>query len=79
MGKENSELFGERLSVKVPLKGLIDPKTGVASESIQWEFLCQNSCADVIKRKSAAIVFTLENDSSVFVVVFFFVKTYAFH
>lgn len=60
LGKEDSESFGDRLSVVVPLK------RSIASESIQWKFLCKNVCAEGIKRKSAAVVFTLENESFVF-------------
>lgn len=63
LGKEDSESFGDRLSVVVPFKRSNVLKNVVASESIQWKFLCKNVCAEGIKRKSAAVVFTLENES----------------
>lgn len=62
VGKENSQLFGQRLSIVVPLHPSAVDEDGCASESVMLEFLCQNSCTTGINRKSTAVVFTLENE-----------------
>ncbi|XP_037037423.1 cellular tumor antigen p53-like isoform X2 [Bradysia coprophila] len=61
VGGENGHLFGERLSVVVPLDRPVVNEDGYASESLMLEFMCQNSCTTGINRKSTAVVFTLEN------------------
>lgn len=63
IGSENAQLFGDRLSIVVPLDRPTVNESGIASETIKWEFLCQNSCATGINRKSTAVIFTLENDA----------------
>lgn len=62
VGNENAQVFGQRLSVLVPLDRPVVNEDGLASESIMLEFMCQNSCTTGINRKSTAVVFTLENE-----------------
>ncbi|KAG4079569.1 hypothetical protein HA402_012339 [Bradysia odoriphaga] len=62
-GSENAQLFGDRLSIVVPLDRPVVNESGIANETIKWEFLCQNSCATGINRKSTAVIFTLENEA----------------
>lgn len=62
VGIENGQLFGQRLSVFVPLGRSAVNEEGFASESLMLEFMCQNSCTTGINRKSTAVVFTLENE-----------------
>lgn len=68
VGDENCQLFGDRLSIVVPLGRPEINEDGIANESLKWEFLCQNSCATGINRKSTAVIFTLENEQCVFIV-----------
>lgn len=65
VGNENSQLFGERLSIVVDLgrPAVQDvQENGTVNEVLMWEFLCQNSCATGMNRKSTAVIFTLENE-----------------
>ncbi|KAJ6640318.1 Tumor protein 63, partial [Pseudolycoriella hygida] len=62
VGVENQKLFGERLSVVLPLGRPALNEKGEAIESTMWTFLCQNSCTNGMNRKSTAVIFTLEND-----------------
>lgn len=62
VGEESAQVFGQRLSVLVPLDRPVVNDDGHASESLMLEFMCQNSCTTGINRKSTAVVFTLEND-----------------
>ncbi len=66
VGSENSQLFGDRLSIVVPLGRPPTNEDGIVNETIKWAFLCQNSCVTGINRKSTAVIFTLENESFVF-------------
>lgn len=62
IGNENAQVFGQRLSILVPLDRPVVNEEGYASESLMLEFMCQNSCTTGINRKSTAVVFTLENE-----------------
>lgn len=60
-GSEDGKIFRDRLSVLLPLSNLPEDENGIMSESLGFEFGCQNSCSSGINRRATSIIFTLEN------------------
>lgn len=66
-GRDDGLLFKDRLSIILPLGQLQPNEENLITEKIGLQFLCQNSCASGINRRTTSVMFTLEDETNLIV------------